>query len=77
MGRGDGDGQAGDMRRLEADELAAAVLHAVPEAHVVVQPNGEHWVVEVGTHSAGVFTLYDGADWRWLRPQIVQGMQQR
>jgi hypothetical protein len=62
------------MSRPEADELAAAVWHAVPEAHVVVQPDGAHWVVQVNTRSAGVFTLYDQADWGWLQPQIVRGM---
>jgi len=62
------------MSRPEADELAASVFNAVPEARVVVRPDDAHWVVQVNTHSAGVFTLYDQADWRWLQSQIVQGM---
>jgi hypothetical protein len=67
------DRRSGDMSRSEADELLAAVLHAVPEALVAVQPDGAHWVVQVNTRSAGVFTLYDEADWKWLQPQIVRG----
>jgi len=37
-----------------------------------VQLDGAHWVVQVSTRSAGVFTLYDQADWQWLQPQIVR-----
>jgi hypothetical protein len=62
------------MSRPEADELASAVSHALPDAHVVVQPDGAHWVVQVDTRSDGVFTLYDQSDWGWLEPQIMRGM---
>ena len=63
------------MSRPEADSLASTVLDAVPGAHVAVQPDAAHWLVEVEPSSAGTFTLYDEDDWRWLRPQIVLGMQ--
>ena len=60
------------MDRAAADRLAAAVLRAVPDGQVAVRADDPHWVVEVATVSAGVFTLYDEADWQWLRPQVTE-----
>jgi hypothetical protein len=63
------------MSRADADSLASAVRHAVPEAHVAIRPDAAHWLVLVDTSSARTFTVYDEDDWRWLQPQIIQGMQ--
>jgi alpha-D-ribose 1-methylphosphonate 5-triphosphate synthase subunit PhnH len=63
------------MSQSEADALASAVRSNVPGAQVAVRPDAADWLVHVETVSAGAFTLYDEDDWRWLQPQIVQGMQ--
>jgi hypothetical protein len=64
------------MSRLQADSLVSVALDAISGAHVLSQPDGARWRVHVETRSAGVFMLYDEADWRWLQPQIVRAMEQ-
>jgi len=54
------------MSRLQADSLVSVVLDAISGAHVLSQPDGARWRVHVETRSAGVFMLYDEADWRCL-----------
>ena len=63
------------MNRTEADSLASAVRDAVPRAGVVVQRDGEDWLVEVSTVASGVFTLYDEDDWSWLERDIVRAVE--
>jgi hypothetical protein len=61
------------MTRAAADSLASTVARAVPIVHVVVLSDDAHWLVQVHTASAGVFTSYDEDDWPWLRHQIIRG----
>jgi hypothetical protein len=61
------------MNRGEADLLASSVRRAV-EHDVEVLADGEFFVVQVAHRTergSDTYTLYDEADWGWLRPRIT------
>ena len=57
------------MAAAEARGLAHRIAAEVGLLAEVV-PDAEYFVVEVRSGS-GVFTLYDEADWAWLRERIL------
>ena len=62
------------MTRKEAEGVAALVQEACAHGVEVVQ-DGDFFVVEVRRESSDgtdTYTLYDEADWPWLREKIVR-----
>lgn len=61
------------MTRQEAEGVAALV-HGACSHSVEVIPHGDCFVVQVSrqsTEGTDTYTLYDEADWSWLRERIV------